>query len=238
MSPVIPDIFLFQFVSYSVYELVSDDTGKQMRFRINIFLMEYWAQIQIGFQATESTFNLTYNVIYFPYNLFGQVFSRTSDKIKTVGITLFVSLPCHGSNRFIFGYLKFYINGFISLPLNSNSITHIIRYRAIFFIFYPFQKNNVNLQTEKYSADDRNALCSRYLIRKMKIAIQGVAGAFHDEAARRFFGEDIGLIECDTFRLLCGKVDSGEADYGIMAIEFDNRQIPQDREIIRALRFL
>ncbi|MDR1592990.1 MAG: prephenate dehydratase [Prevotellaceae bacterium] len=53
----------------------------------------------------------------------------------------------------------------------------------------------------------------------MKIAIQGVAGAFHDEAARRFFGEDIGLIECDTFRLLCGKVDSGEADYGIMAIE-------------------
>jgi prephenate dehydratase len=53
----------------------------------------------------------------------------------------------------------------------------------------------------------------------MKIAIQGVAGAFHDEAARRFFGEEIGLLECDTFRLLCMKVDSGEADYGIMAIE-------------------
>ncbi|MDR2286662.1 MAG: prephenate dehydratase [Prevotellaceae bacterium] len=53
----------------------------------------------------------------------------------------------------------------------------------------------------------------------MRIAIQGIAGAFHDEAACRFFGEDIGLIECDTFRLLCGKVDSGEADYGIMAIE-------------------
>jgi prephenate dehydratase len=53
----------------------------------------------------------------------------------------------------------------------------------------------------------------------MKIAIQGVVGAFHDEAARRFFGEDISLLECDMFRLLCGKVDSGEADYGIMAIE-------------------
>jgi prephenate dehydratase len=53
----------------------------------------------------------------------------------------------------------------------------------------------------------------------MKIAIQGIAGAFHDEAARRFFGEDISLLECDTFRLLCRKVDSGEADYGIMAIE-------------------
>ncbi|MDR0724679.1 MAG: prephenate dehydratase [Prevotellaceae bacterium] len=53
----------------------------------------------------------------------------------------------------------------------------------------------------------------------MKIAIQGVAGAFHDEAARKFFGEDISLLECDTFRLLSEKVDSGEADYAVMAIE-------------------
>jgi prephenate dehydratase len=54
----------------------------------------------------------------------------------------------------------------------------------------------------------------------MKIAIQGVAGAFHDEAAQKFFsGEKISLLECNTFRLLCEKVDSGEADYGIMAIE-------------------
>jgi prephenate dehydratase len=53
----------------------------------------------------------------------------------------------------------------------------------------------------------------------MEIAIQGVAGAFHDEAARRFFGDGITLIECDTFRLLCEKVNTGEADYGIMAIE-------------------
>jgi hypothetical protein len=45
-----------------VFGLVSDDTGKQMRFRINIFLMKYRTQIQIGFQAAESTFNLTYNL--------------------------------------------------------------------------------------------------------------------------------------------------------------------------------
>jgi prephenate dehydratase len=56
-------------------------------------------------------------------------------------------------------------------------------------------------------------------MKEMKIAIQGIAGAFHDEAARRFFGDEISLLECDTFRLLCSKVDSGEADYGIMAIE-------------------
>jgi prephenate dehydratase len=53
----------------------------------------------------------------------------------------------------------------------------------------------------------------------MNIAIQGIAGSFHDEAARKFFKGDINLLECDTFTLLCEKVDSGEANYGIMAIE-------------------
>jgi prephenate dehydratase len=53
----------------------------------------------------------------------------------------------------------------------------------------------------------------------MKIAIQGIAGSFHDEAAHRFFGKNICLWECDTFAILCEKVYSGEADYGIMAIE-------------------
>ncbi|MDR2467008.1 MAG: prephenate dehydratase [Prevotellaceae bacterium] len=56
----------------------------------------------------------------------------------------------------------------------------------------------------------------------MKVAIQGIAGAFHDEAARKFFGRttgDVHLAECETFSLLCERVDSGEADCGIMAIE-------------------
>lgn len=54
---------------------------------------------------------------------------------------------------------------------------------------------------------------------KLKIAIQGVAGAFHDEAARKFFGDNIELVECNTFRLLCEQVDNDVANYGIMAIE-------------------
>ncbi|MDR0558584.1 MAG: prephenate dehydratase [Prevotellaceae bacterium] len=53
----------------------------------------------------------------------------------------------------------------------------------------------------------------------MKVAIQGIAGAFHDEAARKFFGDNITLDECDTFNKLCERVDSGKADFGIMAIE-------------------
>jgi prephenate dehydratase len=53
----------------------------------------------------------------------------------------------------------------------------------------------------------------------MKVAIQGVAGAFHDEAARKFFNEDIELSECSTFRRLCEEVDCGAVDFGMMAIE-------------------
>jgi len=53
----------------------------------------------------------------------------------------------------------------------------------------------------------------------MKVAIQGIAGAFHDEAAHKFFGDKITLVECDTFQHLCKSVDSGKADFGIMAIE-------------------
>ena len=53
----------------------------------------------------------------------------------------------------------------------------------------------------------------------MKVAIQGVAGAFHDEAARKFFNDDIELAECSTFRQLCEGVDCGAVDFGIMAIE-------------------
>ena len=56
-------------------------------------------------------------------------------------------------------------------------------------------------------------------MKKLKIAIQGVKGAFHEEAARKFYGNDIEIEECKTFRILCQKIDNGEVDYGIMAIE-------------------
>ncbi|MCP2043587.1 prephenate dehydratase [Pontibacter sp. HSC-36F09] len=54
----------------------------------------------------------------------------------------------------------------------------------------------------------------------MKIAIQGIAGAFHEEAARLRFGDQpIEIVPCLTFRELAAAVASGLADKGIMAIE-------------------
>lgn len=54
----------------------------------------------------------------------------------------------------------------------------------------------------------------------MKIAIQGQAGSFHDQAARLFFGADsTELITCKTFAEVFAAVESGDADAGMAAIE-------------------
>lgn len=52
-----------------------------------------------------------------------------------------------------------------------------------------------------------------------KIAIQGVRGSFHEEAARRFFGADVTTIECETFPDFFKKMEDKHSDAGVMAIE-------------------
>ena len=53
----------------------------------------------------------------------------------------------------------------------------------------------------------------------MKIAIQGEAGSFHDQAARQFFGEEVELFPCETFAEVFVATESKQADAGIAAIE-------------------
>lgn len=58
----------------------------------------------------------------------------------------------------------------------------------------------------------------------MNIAIQGIAGSFHDIAARRYYGMNgdgtpLALVECETFHDLCQSIERREADAGMMAIE-------------------
>ncbi|VAW20683.1 Prephenate dehydratase [hydrothermal vent metagenome] len=52
-----------------------------------------------------------------------------------------------------------------------------------------------------------------------KIAIQGIAGSFHEDAARRYFEEEIEVIECTSFRKVCELVDADKVDFAVMAIE-------------------
>ena len=58
------------------------------------------------------------------------------------------------------------------------------------------------------------------VINTLKVAIQGVQGAFHEIAARRFhLAENIDVVPADTFDILIQQVESGEADSAVMAIE-------------------
>lgn len=58
------------------------------------------------------------------------------------------------------------------------------------------------------------------LVASPSIAIQGYEGSFHQVAARQFFGDDVQVIPCATFRELIKKSTSKkESNGGVMAIE-------------------
>lgn len=55
---------------------------------------------------------------------------------------------------------------------------------------------------------------------RMKIAIQGEAGCFHEVAARQYFNYDtIEIVPCATFDMTLNTLKTGEADFAMMAIE-------------------
>jgi len=54
---------------------------------------------------------------------------------------------------------------------------------------------------------------------KIRVAIQGTKASFHEEAAFKYFGEDIETIECDSFKATCDALKQKKADFIVMAIE-------------------
>lgn len=60
-------------------------------------------------------------------------------------------------------------------------------------------------------------LLSNYM--SIRVAIQGVKGSFHEEAALKYFGEQIETVECESFKKTCQMLKQGKADYIVMAIE-------------------
>lgn len=53
-----------------------------------------------------------------------------------------------------------------------------------------------------------------------RIAIQGIAGSFHEDAARKYFGdEEIEVVECRSFQNVCEYIDADKVDIAVMAIE-------------------
>ena len=52
-----------------------------------------------------------------------------------------------------------------------------------------------------------------------KIAIQGVHGCFHEQAARLFYGNQIEVCECLSFEDLFLSLEQEKANGAVMAIE-------------------
>lgn len=52
-----------------------------------------------------------------------------------------------------------------------------------------------------------------------RIAIQGIAGSFHEDAALKFFDEKMEIVECKTFTTVCELIDADKVDFAVMAIE-------------------
>ena len=76
------------------------------------------------------------------------------------------------------------------------------------------------MTAQKTHTSTHNSISSQPDIKNNGIAIQGYEGSFHQVAARSFFGKQVTVIPCDTFRdvikvALDKKISAG----GIMAIE-------------------
>ncbi len=56
-------------------------------------------------------------------------------------------------------------------------------------------------------------------MKKVKVAIQGSLGSFHDQAASLLLGKDIELIECASFSDTFEAFDTHQADYVVVAVE-------------------
>lgn len=54
---------------------------------------------------------------------------------------------------------------------------------------------------------------------KEKIAIQGIAGSFHHQVAREYFGKDVEVEECMSFQGVIDSLLSGSSQKAVMAIE-------------------
>ena len=55
--------------------------------------------------------------------------------------------------------------------------------------------------------------------KKPRVAIQGIRASFHEEAAFKYFGENINTVECNSFKQTFEALKNGDADYVVMAIE-------------------
>lgn len=52
-----------------------------------------------------------------------------------------------------------------------------------------------------------------------RVAYQGIAGAYSEEAIRQYFGPDVEAVSCATFAEVFAAVERGEVDHGMLPVE-------------------
>jgi prephenate dehydratase len=52
-----------------------------------------------------------------------------------------------------------------------------------------------------------------------RIAVQGIVGSFHEDAAQKYFSEKIKVVECKSFTSVCQLIDADKVDFAVLAIE-------------------
>lgn len=52
-----------------------------------------------------------------------------------------------------------------------------------------------------------------------RVAFQGVAGAYSEQAVRQFFGPEVESVPCDAFADIFQGVENGDIDYGMLPVE-------------------
>jgi prephenate dehydratase len=77
----------------------------------------------------------------------------------------------------------------------------------------------IYLVTSYKKSLNQKVLKKRISKMKKKIAIQGYPGAFHQQAAEEYFGVDIEVVPCLSFRELIKKTQTDMVDGALMAIE-------------------
>jgi prephenate dehydratase len=52
-----------------------------------------------------------------------------------------------------------------------------------------------------------------------RVAFQGIAGAYSEQAIREYFGPDVEAVSCETLENVFRAVEAGEVDYGMLPVE-------------------
>jgi len=78
---------------------------------------------------------------------------------------------------------------------------------------------NTNVKTTKNQHKSPGLSGGLFFMKPKQVSIQGYEGCFHQVAARYFFGRQVEVIPCATFKEVINTAATGHADAAVMAIE-------------------